>query len=71
MLIHAREYWAQIREHLTGEIQSRDEICKKSGRGRGVVALGIGYARERGLIQEVFVKGKPRYKNLDSSGNQE
>ena len=71
MLIHAREYWAQIRDHLTSEMQSRDEICKRSGRGKGVVSLGLGYARERGFVVEGFVKGRPRYKNLDSSGNQE
>jgi len=66
MLIHAREYWRQIREHLTSEMQSRDEICKRSGKGRGVVSLGIGYARQHGLVKEVFVKGRPRYKNLAS-----
>ena len=71
MLIPSSSYWQQISEHVTSDAQSRDEICKRSGKGRGVVSMGLLYARKNELVREVFVKGKPRYKNLDSSGNQE
>ena len=71
MLIPSSEYWKQIQEYVIDEAQSRDEICKRSGKGRGVVSMGLLYARKHELVQEVFVKGKPRYKNLDSPGNQE
>jgi len=66
VLIPSSEYWRQIREHLSDEAQSRDEICKRSGKGRGVVSMGLLYARKHELVREVFVKGEPRYKNLAS-----